>query len=63
MATNFAEFIKQQRERQGISRYRLARLAGLTITAITKYESGERSPSVAIAARICKALNAKYVIK
>ncbi len=63
MGTNFAEFIKKTREQRGMSRYKLARLAGTTITVITRYESGERTPTIETAQRICRALNARYVIK
>lgn len=62
MATNFAEFIKLQRERHSISKRKLASLTGITITAITNYESGKRSPSIVTAEKMCNALNVQFVL-
>ena len=49
---NFAEFLKHKREKQNMSKRKLASLTGLTITAITNYETGKRSPTLKIAEQI-----------
>ena len=59
---NFAEFLKNMREQKNMSKRKLASLTGLTITAITNYETGKRSPTLKIAERICEALGVKYVV-
>lgn len=51
--------IKKMRLTVGMSQEDLAKAAGVSRVAIARYESGERVPSVIIAARIANALGCK----
>jgi transcriptional regulator with XRE-family HTH domain len=51
--------IKEIREAAGMSQESLAAAAGVTRVSIARYETGERVPSLEIAARIARALNCK----
>lgn len=48
--------IKQLRKAKGLTQQELAQNAGVSYLSIHRYESGERIPSVDIAARIAQAL-------
>lgn len=48
--------IKQLRKAKGLTQQELAQKAGVSYLSIHRYESGERIPSVDIAARIAQAL-------
>lgn len=50
------------REERNMSKRKLASLTGITITAITNYETGKRSPTIKIVERICEALSVMYVV-
>ena len=51
--------IKKMRLNVGMSQEDLAKASGVSRVAIARYESGERVPSVIIAARIANALGCK----
>lgn len=51
--------IKKLRLQVGMSQEMLARESGVSRVAIARYESGERVPSIKIAAKIAKALGCK----
>lgn len=51
--------IKEIREAAGMSQESLAVASGVTRVSIARYETGERVPSLEIAARIARALNCK----
>ena len=51
--------IKKMRLTVGMSQEDLAKASGVSRVAIARYESGERVPSVIIAARIANALGCK----
>lgn len=59
---NFAEFLKNMREQKNMSKSKLASLTGITITAITNYETGKRNPSIDVANKICEVLNVQFVL-
>lgn len=51
--------IKTIRIREGLSQEQLAEKAGISRISVVRYESGERSPDVAVAVRLAKALGCK----
>lgn len=51
--------IKDKRIAVGMSQEALAQASGVSRVAIARYETGERVPSITIAARIAKALGCK----
>lgn len=51
--------IKEIREAAGMSQESLAAASGVSRVSIARYETGERVPSLEIAARIARALNCK----
>lgn len=51
--------IKKMRLTVGMSQEELAKASGVSRVAIARYETGERVPSVIIAARIANALGCK----
>ncbi len=59
---NCGKFIEQERKKQGISRYALAKKAGVTSQAILYWERGKRKISLENAEKICKALGISITI-
>ena len=51
--------IKDKRIAANMSQEELAQASGVSRVAIASYESGKRTPSISIAARIAKALGCK----
>lgn len=47
MDSEFPQRLRKLRERKGISRRVLSELCGLSKNAVSRYERGERSPSLA----------------
>lgn len=58
-----ARIIRLARERAGLSKRELARLAGTSPAAIVKYESGQTSPTVDTLNRIVSATGSSLEIK
>lgn len=58
----FSEFIKTEREKQNMSRYKLAKIAGVTSRAISYWEEDKRSISLENAEKLANALNVTYKI-
>ncbi|MFT5107564.1 MAG: putative transcriptional regulator [Pseudoalteromonas tetraodonis] len=56
VVTEIIQAVKQAREENGISRYRLAKLTGLHASTISLIERGERSPSLFVMLKISAAL-------
>ena len=56
-----ADFIKQEREKQGLSIYRLAKVSGVSDRAISYYERGLRSMQLDCAEKVLIALG--YTLK
>lgn len=52
----FGQHLREIRERKGISQEKLAALAGLDRTYISKIERGERNISIETAAKLAEAL-------
>ena len=52
----FAENLKTAREKKQISQYELAKMVGLTQTAIAYFELGARQPNIYNGVQIAKAL-------
>lgn len=50
MDSEFPQRLRKLRERKGISRRVLSELCGLSKNVVSRYERGERSPSLADAA-------------
>jgi len=48
--------IRKIREEKGITREKLAFMAGASVTAIQNYEKGKQSPTIGVALRIAKVL-------
>lgn len=59
---NLAKMIKEERQRQGLSRQALAEAANVTVRAICYWESGKRKMSVESADRVFKALHLSVTI-
>lgn len=53
---NFGDYIKEEREKQGLSQGDLAKKAGLTRRTIQYYEQENRQPSFANATKVLNAL-------
>ena len=58
----YGKILKEERERQGISRKELAEKAGVTDRAVTYWESGKRHMNLESADRVFKALNMSVTI-
>ena len=56
IATAFGQVIKEEREKAGLSRVELAKIAGLTRHTILKYENGENLPSLGIVFALSRSL-------
>lgn len=52
-----ATIIRKERERQGLTVYKLAELSGVHAANIHKIEDGENCPRIDTMQAICKALN------
>lgn len=52
----FAARLLALRERAGISRYRLARLSGVTAPHLLRLERGDQRPSLEVAQKIARGL-------
>lgn len=59
---NFANLIKKERERQGLTCQQLAEAADCTARAIQYLENGQRIPSIETADRILNALGIEMVL-
>ena len=55
---NIGENLKTARKRAGVSQKELAERLGVYQKDVSRWENGERTPSVEVFARICKTLNA-----
>lgn len=58
----FCVFVKEEREKQGLSMYALAKKAGVSRVNIREIEKNGRIPHVYIANRLCLALGKKYIL-
>ena len=50
-------FIREIREKKGLSQEQLSRLSGVSASHIGYIENGEREPTVSVLCRLAKALN------
>lgn len=50
-------YIREIREKQGLSQERLSKLSGVSSSHIGYIENGEREPTISVMCRIAKALN------
>ncbi|GBD22265.1 hypothetical protein HRbin28_02744 [bacterium HR28] len=55
--THFPHTLREYREKRHLSRYRLARRAGLSPSAITRLEKGQRHPTRTTLAKLTLAMN------
>lgn len=53
---NFSKIVKEEREKQGMTKRELARRIGCTDRAISYWETGEKSPNITLADKVLKAL-------
>ena len=53
---DYRKIIREKREKKGLSQSALARLVGVSQSAINQIESGVRTPSLALLMKICDAL-------
>jgi transcriptional regulator with XRE-family HTH domain len=60
--TDIATLMKQIRKDKGLTQQDLADRSGLTISAISRYESGSRVPQYDSLVKIIKALEAEIII-
>lgn len=56
----FGQYLKQLRKQQGLTQKQLSELSGLSISAINKYETGQRKCSFAKASIIAAALRVPF---
>ena len=59
---NIGFYIREVRETQGLSKYRLAKMADVSQTTLAKWENGETGINLECADRVLKALGVSYVI-
>ncbi len=57
----FNKKLKKLREEKGLSQAELAKMAGVSQTAISDVETGNKMPKLDTAMKICKALNVKLM--
>jgi len=53
---NFSKIVKEEREKQGMTKRELARRIGCTDRAISYWETGEKSPNITLADKALKEL-------
>jgi len=51
--------IRNAREKEGLTQYKLAKMVGITQSFMNEIESGKKSPSIEVFFRICEALDIK----
>lgn len=56
MSVSFREIVRREMKRQGLSGYRLAKLANLNLRGVQAYVAGERDMVGERLAKVCKAL-------
>lgn len=56
------KIIEKERKKQHLSKYKLAKMAGVTETAIRYWESGERTMNISSADKVLKALGVTVTI-
>jgi len=54
---DYREVIRKNREKAGLSQYKLAQMVGITQSFMNEIESGKKSPSIEVFFRICEALD------
>lgn len=54
------EYMKRARKRRNLTQQQLGKLVGLSVSAISLYESGKRTPSVDVAKLIARVLGFKW---
>jgi ribosome-binding protein aMBF1 (putative translation factor) len=59
IAFELGQTVRELRERNGWSQTQLARAAGMTQSAIARFEAGGTVPTLAVLERIARALNMK----
>ena len=55
----YREIIQKKRIEKGLSKYKLAKLVGITQQFMNEIESGRKSPSVETLIKICEVLEIK----
>jgi ribosome-binding protein aMBF1 (putative translation factor) len=63
LAYELGGFVRARREQHGISQSQLARLAGMTQSAVARFEAGGTIPSLPILDRLAAALDADLVVR
>lgn len=58
----FGEWLRERRTERGISRAKLARLAGVHSNTIRGWECYGHTPNIQVAEWVCTALGVQYVI-
>ena len=62
MKKDYGKIIKEAMDRNGITQTELSRRTGLTMTSISRYIHGSRTPRLEIMERIAKELNIPFKI-
>lgn len=62
MAKELHELLKKERERQGLSKYKLSKMISTNPSHYGTMEAGKYSPSLDMMKRICSALNVSITI-
>ena len=60
---NIGEIIRYMRMNRGMSRRELAKKAGISLSAISRFEGGTRTPRLETLISICEALGARINIE
>ena len=62
LAFEFGRSVRQLRERQGWSQSELAREAGMTQSAVARFEAGGTVPTLPVLERLARALGAELAV-
>ena len=62
-AHELGKSVRDLRERQGWTQADLARLSGMTQSAVARFEAGGTVPTLPVLARLAEALNADLTVK
>ena len=60
---DFGQWVKEKRKAAGYTQYQLARMIPMHENTLSRYETGDKSPSLEIAERLCEIFGAELVVK
>ena len=60
---DFGQWVKEKRKAAGYNQHELARLIPIHENTLSRYETGDKSPALDVAERICEIFGAELLIK